>query len=152
FLPRIEHGGAFHPGEHGDHGDHGDHGGDGWWFVVQQGKLLVLRGETPRLPSGGSLPIGSAQLAASAIFGDYAGQPCRVLLLEPDTLPDAPAAGYEWRGLRSLFGVLSDAEVALGGRAMQLAEWARTHRHCGACGTAMQRKPGERAMICPACG
>jgi NAD+ diphosphatase len=137
FMPRL---------------DDADAPEDGWWFVVQQGKLLVLRGDTPRLPAPGSLPVDTAQLASSAIFGDYDGRACRVLLLEPGTLPDAPDGDYEWRGLRSLFGVLPDAEVALGGRAMQLAEWTRTHRHCGACGAPMRRQPGERAMQCPACG
>jgi NAD+ diphosphatase len=40
-------------------------------------------------------------------------------------------------------------QVGIASRAMQLAEWARTHRHCGCCGTPMQRQPGERAMLCP---
>ena len=38
------------------------------------------------------------------------------------------------------------------GRAVQLVEWARTHRFCGRCGTPTERAAGERAMRCPACG
>ena len=38
------------------------------------------------------------------------------------------------------------------GRAVQLVEWARTHRFCGRCGTPTEPAPGERAMRCPACG
>lgn len=125
--------------------------GNGYWFVVQQGKLLVVRGETPRLPMNSPAPVGDAA-GAVQYFGDYDGLPCRVLLLEPDTLPERPDGDYEWRGLRSLFGVLPDGEVGLAGRAMQLAEWTRTHRHCGCCGVPMQRQPGERAMLCAACG
>jgi len=132
-----------------DDGD--DQSGDAYWFVVQQGKLLVMRGgETPYLPNA-ALPVDRSA-GVIQCFGEYDGLPCRVLVLEPDTLPENPDAGYEWRGLRSLFGVLPDAEVGIASRAMQLAEWARTHRHCGCCGTPMQRQPGERAMLCPACG
>jgi NAD+ diphosphatase len=38
------------------------------------------------------------------------------------------------------------------GRAVQLVEWARTHRFCGRCGEATKRLDNERAMRCPACG
>ena len=136
FMPRL---------------DDDDEQRDGYWFVVQQGKLLVMRGDTPRLPAVRSLPLPESG-AASQCFGEFDGMPCRVLLLDPDTLPDDPSTDYEWRGLRSLFGVLPDSQVGLASRAMQLAEWTRTHRHCGCCGTPMQRQPGERAMQCPSCG
>ncbi len=66
----------------------------------------------------------------------------------------APAElpGYEWRGLRSLFGTLDDAMLGLASRASQLCEWARTHRFCGACGGPMQKNAHERSMHCGACG
>ena len=131
--------------------DDNDEQRDGYWFVVQQGKLLVMRGETPRLPAARTLPLSESG-AATQYFGEFDGMPCRVLVLAPDTLPDDPSGDYEWRGLRSLFGVLPDSQVGLASRAMQLAEWTRTHRHCGCCGTPMHRQPGERAMQCPACG
>ena len=38
------------------------------------------------------------------------------------------------------------------GRAVQLVEWARTHRFCGRCGTPTEPAGHERAMTCPACG
>ncbi len=44
-----------------------------------------------------------------------------------------------------------DAWLAAGG-AVQLVEWARTHRYCGRCGTPTEPAAHERAMICPACG
>ena len=131
--------------------DDDDEQRDGYWFVVQQGKLLVMRGDTPRLPAAGSLPLPDHG-GAIQCFGEFDGLPCRVLVLDPDTLPDDPASDYEWRGLRSLFGILPDSQVGLAGRAMQLAEWTRTHRHCGCCGTPMRRQSGERAMQCPSCG
>ena len=59
--------------------------------------------------------------------------------------------GHAFRGLRSLFGRLDDALVAIAGRGFQLADWARTHRYCGVCGQPMKRDAGERVMRC-ACG
>jgi len=59
--------------------------------------------------------------------------------------------GHTFRKLRSLFGALDDALLAIAGRAFQIVEWARTHRFCGACGAPTQLMPGERCMRCTAC-
>jgi NAD+ diphosphatase len=69
-------------------------------------------------------------------------------------LPEAsqPVDGYVFKGLRSLWGRWDEAELAVAGRAFQIADWARTNRFCGACGGPMSHVPGERAMKCGACG
>ena len=54
--------------------------------------------------------------------------------------------------LYSLFGRTTEAEWAVAGRAVQLAEWARTHRFCGRCATPTEQSPNDRSMKCPACG
>ncbi|MBK8332137.1 MAG: NAD(+) diphosphatase [Acidimicrobiaceae bacterium] len=46
----------------------------------------------------------------------------------------------------------TEAEWAVAGRAVQLAEWARTHRFCGRCATPTEQSPNDRSMKCPACG
>src|SRR5258706_668819 len=62
-----------------------------------------------------------------------------------------PPAGYLFKGLRSLFGRMGEETLAIAGRAFQIADWARNHRFCGACGKPMAKADGERAMKC-ACG
>jgi NAD+ diphosphatase len=42
--------------------------------------------------------------------------------------------------------------IGVAGRAAQIAEWARTHRFCGACGSPMQLGSGDRSFKCTACG
>lgn len=74
---------------------------------------------------------------------------CRVAWLPRAT--GAPP-GYAVRGLRSLFGAVEDARLAVAGRAFQIAEWWRTHRFCGACGAPTQAVQGERCMRCTDCG
>lgn len=54
--------------------------------------------------------------------------------------------------LFSMFARVSEDEWVAAGRAVQIAEWARTHRFCGRCGTPTEAQAHERAMRCPACG
>ncbi|MCY7300079.1 MAG: hypothetical protein LH616_12815, partial [Ilumatobacteraceae bacterium] len=54
--------------------------------------------------------------------------------------------------LYSLYGRSSEPEWAVAGRAVQLAEWARTHGFCGRCATPTEQSPNDRSMKCPACG
>lgn len=54
--------------------------------------------------------------------------------------------------LFSYFGRASEAEWVAAGRAVQVVEWARTHRFCGRCATPTEPSAGERGMRCPACG
>jgi NAD+ diphosphatase len=63
-----------------------------------------------------------------------------------------PAEGHRYSKMRALFGALDEQLVSVAGRAFQIAEWARTHKFCGACATPTQHQPGERCVKCPACG
>jgi NAD+ diphosphatase len=53
--------------------------------------------------------------------------------------------------LYTYFGRSSEEEWAIAGRAVQLAEWARTHKFCGRCATPTVRSDNDRSMKCPAC-
>lgn len=53
--------------------------------------------------------------------------------------------------LYTFYGRTSEVEWALAGRAVQLTEWARTHRFCGRCGTPTVHSDNDRSMKCPSC-
>ena len=53
--------------------------------------------------------------------------------------------------LFSYYGRSSEVEWAIAGRAVQIAEWARTHRFCGRCGAATVLSDNDRSMKCPDC-
>ncbi len=53
--------------------------------------------------------------------------------------------------LRRFHGTAPEHHWLAAGRAVQIVEWARTHRFCGRCGEATVLATGERAMRCPAC-
>jgi NAD+ diphosphatase len=59
--------------------------------------------------------------------------------------------GLVFKKLRSLFGAMEEGLLSIAGRAFQIAEWARTHRFCGACGAATQHVDGERCVKCLGC-
>ncbi len=82
-------------------------------------------------------------------IGLLSGRYVRATWIEPGSVP---LAGYSFRHLRALFGSLDDSWLAIAGRALQIVEWARTHRFCGSCGTPTAPVVGERCMRCPACG
>ena len=105
--------------------------------------MLVIVGAT-------GVVIGSGLPSQDAIFvGALDGRQCWAV-------EGAPAAGPgpdpSERDLRRLWSEVDRATWAAAGRAVQLVEWARTHRFCGRCGTMTEEMPGVRARRCPRCG
>lgn len=112
-------------------------------FVFQGGQLLV-REEDLSLP--GEADLVDAHWHPVGLLGE---RYCRTGWRERDAVPPA---GFAWRGLRSLFGLMDEELLGVAGRAAQIAEWARTHRYCGACGEPMLLAATERCFKCAACG
>ena len=117
-------------------------------FLFYQGRLLV-REDSLALPQAAllaQLGVPEANLQPLGLLGErycQAGWLDEELVLPP---------GYGWRGLRSLFGEMDEQLVGLAARAAQVAEWARTHRFCGACGSGTVLAAGERCFKCVNCG
>ncbi len=105
-------------------------------FALAGQQLCVVR--APRI----AIPAGDA--GDALYLGDLDGQPCFARL-------DDPPPGSEPMPLRQLFGVLSDEEFGIAGRALGLTAWDRDHRHCGRCGTPTDRSTLERVRTCPSC-
>jgi NAD+ diphosphatase len=114
-----------------------------------RGDELLLQEQNLSLPEAGlhhRLALPADKLHAVGMLED---RYCHAAWMDRDTT--APA-GYVFCKLRALFGVWDDSMVALAGRAYQIAEWARTHRFCGACGAATVYIGHERCARCPSCG
>lgn len=120
-------------------------------FVVHRGELL-LHNNVLGVPDAAALAALAPPPERVHALGELEGRYYQMVWLDDTALPAALQADYGWHALRSLFGVVADGFLGLAGRAMQLAEWARTHRHCGVCSTAMQLLAGERCYKCPNCG
>jgi NAD+ diphosphatase len=89
------------------------------------------------------VPIG-APPAGALYLGDLDGEACFAL--------DGGSELGEPVALRQLFGVLSDEEFTIAGRALGLTAWDRDHRFCGRCGEGTERSTTERVRTCVKCG
>jgi NAD+ diphosphatase len=117
-------------------------------FVWRDDKLLVRDGEPPVLPTlSEAIQLGVEGLRH--YLGTNEGIDCIAIRVAAET-PEP--AGWQWRGLRSLFLRLPDPLLALAGRAFQIAEWDRSHQFCGRCGARTRDRANERAKECPVCG
>jgi len=117
------------------------------WFAFRGRELLVAAGGAglpERAPDAfGLAPVRThylGALGALACFGAELAEGCAA----PEPL--------EFLDLRALFGRLPPSLHGVAGRAVQIVEWDRTHRFCGACATPTEAVPGERARACPRCG
>ena len=107
-----------------------------------------MRASDTTFPDGAAIDSLAHDPAAFHPVGLWNGRYCRTTWVAKETT--APQ-GYEFKGMRALFGRLDEPALAVAGRAFQIADWARSHRFCGVCGQPMSLVPGERAMRC-ACG
>src|SRR5262249_10555578 len=112
---------------------------------VFHGSRLLLHTASLALPENLPLALLVEHIHPLAM---WTGRDCQVAWTEHEALDDA---AHQWHSLRSLFGNVDEGFLGLAGRAVQIVEWARTHRFCGVCATPMGRAPGERAFKCPAC-
>jgi NAD+ diphosphatase len=114
-------------------------------FIFQNGRLLV-HADTLALADTDVLDVDAARLHPIGLLN---GRYCQVGWVGADVVSPE---GYIFTSMRALFGIMDDALLGVAARGAQIAEWARTHRYCGACATATELLPGERCMRCPACG
>ncbi len=116
------------------------------WFVFRNGDLLVRDGDDPIPPRSASADLPAE--GDAHYLGAIGGAGCFAIALTRDaTAPD----GHAFAGLRALFIRMPRETWHAAGRALQILEWDRTHRFCGACATPTVAVPGERAKKCPAC-
>jgi len=117
-------------------------------FIFHAGRLLVREADLalPDAAAVQSLRLDPLRLQPVGLLDE---RYCQAGWVDDEAL--APG-GYGWRGLRSLFGELDEGLLGVAIRAVQIAEWARTHRFCGACGSGTALAGGERCFKCVNCG
>jgi NAD+ diphosphatase len=121
-----------------------------FWFVIRGGDLLVdLASGAPRIPCLVT-PLGlGLSIERPHSLGMAGAVPCMTAGAAADAI--APE-GLAFVAVRSLFSEMSDSLFNVIARALEIVEWDRTHRFCGACGAPTAPKDRQRAMECTACG
>jgi NAD+ diphosphatase len=126
-----------------------EHGGLAWWFAFHRNRLLVeVTDDALRVPCRERFEELGVRVVQRHYLGRYDGLPCHAVDLADEFRPD----GMDFKDLRQVYGMLEEDLFVLGGRAVQIVEWDRTHQYCGRCGSRTQVKEKERAKVCPQCG
>lgn len=119
-----------------------------WWFVFHGHRLLVnLSTPAPHLPFIPTLTEWDIPVKRWQHLGQFEGVHCYSAECEETAV--APA-GWQFMGLRQLFGQLPEQWMKVAGRAVQMMAWDRDHQFCGRCGTPTTTAT-DRAKVCPAC-
>lgn len=117
-------------------------------FAFQNDRLLVLEGETPRVPRASFPEDLGIEPSFRQPVGHLGGIPC--LAVEVPEGVEAPE-GMAFRDLRAIFAAVDEEFFAVAGRAKQIVGWHATHRFCGRCGGKTEIASGELAMRCTRC-
>jgi NAD+ diphosphatase len=109
------------------------------WFHVRGSEVRIAESPLPGIEGQQFLGmLGTVACWAADVVGDHG-----------DGGDGDLGDGYQ--DLRRLYGQVPEVEWTIAGRAVQLVEFARTHRFCGRCGAATEPAPSERAMRCSGC-
>jgi NAD+ diphosphatase len=126
-----------------------------YWFLFRGDQLVVragpYMGEALQARDPGELGLKPMRTQYMGYLQDARGGRIHCFSGELNTDAEIPS-GMTAQGLRELHAQLGDTLWALAGRAIQIANWDRTHQFCGQCGTHMETLSYERAKQCPACG
>lgn len=122
-----------------------------YYFIFSQTMLLVEAAKDQvAIPCFSNLEDVRLRWSEKHYMGTWDGYPCYAVGVKDK---DFVLEGYTFQELRSLLmGGLSEELFLVAGRALQIINWDRTHRYCGACGVNMKLKEGQRAKLCPQCG
>ena len=121
---------------------------DALYFVCLGDDLLSIREQgVPRPVTADEFRWVDLDVTYKHYLGRWQGQACFALAAS-GAVPD----GFAVTGLRAWLGRVEPDFFSLAGRAKQIVEWDRDHRHCGRCGCVNAEHPTDRAKLCPACG
>ncbi|GFO60398.1 NADH pyrophosphatase [Geomonas silvestris] len=113
----------------------------GFWVFLQGDALILADGALYR----GDLPATFTMQGTPLLFGEWDGEPVRLMTVAPDQLltPEfqaVPSADLPY-GLMTLYGL-----------ARQILYWERMSRHCSKCGASMKRIRLTWGKRCTGCG
>lgn len=109
-------------------------------FVPKGGKSIILENRSPDIPR---------DLMRNAMYLGHRGSQVYYAITIPDGITFLKEGLFY--GVRELFGLIPDDELAIAGLAAQIIHYDQTTRFCGRCGTATVPSQIERAKICPSC-
>lgn len=117
-----------------------------WLFYFENNQLLVKTvGEQFLIPKRKDFPSLSTQSATFLFSLNEAS--CFLIAEKPET----NSADFDFKDM-NFMRALDQPELAWTSlAAFQLMNWYKQNKFCGKCGSPMQHKSDERAIVCPSC-
>ncbi len=120
-----------------------------FWFIFKKHRLLINVDKGPvSIPLYDDILKSALEPENPLYLGALNGYPCYSADLGADA---ALPPNMQFRGLRELFGLLTDDLWTTAGYALHITEWDRGYLYCNRCGQALEYKEDERAKICSKC-
>jgi NAD+ diphosphatase len=118
------------------------------WVLVSKNRVAVSAGAQKTIFFTEN-PCGSSGASERILYIGHLGKtPCYAFEgAEGRTL----LKGWEYSGVRELFGQVPDQELAIAALAVQIADFDRTTQFCGRCGAKTRLLRTERAKFCSDC-
>ena len=117
-------------------------------MIVSKNEVAVTAGDQPTIYFTGN-PAGiPGSLERVQYLGHRNSTPCYAAEIAAGT---APLTGWEYSGVRELFGRVPDDELAIAALAVQIIDFDRTTQFCGRCGARTRQLRTERAKFCSDC-
>ncbi|NYT18810.1 MAG: NAD(+) diphosphatase [Methanosarcinales archaeon] len=129
------------------HGNERNAEGKALYFPVHQRKILIDAESHPDnyfsyYPEGNI--IDSTEVIYIGTLDDV---PCYCFELEEGFVE----GDVQYFGLHDLYGVIDEEMLGIASRAVQMADFYRTHRYCGLCAGTTRYIPEETGMQCNSC-
>lgn len=125
-----------------------EYSGPAWWFAFHRNRMLVhVTNDALGVPHAERFEELGVTVKQQYYLGRYDGRLCYAVDLVEETAPD----DMDFKDLRQVYGSMEEDLFVLGGRAVQIVEWDRTHQYCGRCGSKTYTKDNERVKACPEC-
>lgn len=124
-------------------------GTDGLVVIPVIGRdILVARGSRELTVDREQADVMKFFCQQRLVLGQWNGVDCEVWDLAPEC---RSMDGFSVMDLRSLLLSTTDDQFSLVSRAVQMLEWQKTHRYCGACGSPTESATTDHALKCLAC-
>jgi len=118
------------------------------WVFISNNGVAVTSGNQPTIYFTGDPAGFPGSKKRVQYLGHRNATPCYAAEIAPGTaFPD----GWEYSGVRELFGRVPDDELAIAALAVQIIDFDRTTRFCGRCGAKTRQLRTERAKFCSDC-
>lgn len=128
-------------------------GPDDCFFAFSDGKVLLRAWEDGEksLPSFRDLRRPAGEMGSHAVFLFCVDtEPLYLLRLQEDA--EAESRNLQYFHIEQLRCILPEWAYFAGLTALHLGHWHERNRYCGRCGSAMEKKTGQRVFACPKCG